>query len=266
MTPDPTRLPAPLFDSHCHVHDARMTGGLTGAVEAARDAGVATLVTVGCDRPTSQAAIAAASSHGVDGVDVWATVGLHPHDAVQGVATLTDLFDEPRVIAVGECGLDYYYDHSPRGVQRTAFAEQIAIAHTRSLPLVIHTRDAWDDTFAVLDSEGMPARTIFHCFTGGPAEAERALGRGAYLSFSGIVTFKHADDLRAAALATPEDRILIETDAPYLAPVPYRGKPNQPAYVAHTAQYLADLRNVGVDELAGVTTGNARRAFALDSV
>jgi len=246
-----------------------MTGGLAGAVTAARDAGVSAMVTVGCDRPSSLAAIEAATTHGVDGVDVWATVGLHPHDAVQGVASIADLFDGPgggHVIAVGECGLDYYYDHSPRDVQRTAFAEQIAIAHTRQLPLVIHTRDAWDDTFAVLAAEGAPERTIFHCFTGGPAEAERALAIGAYLSISGIATFKYADDLRAAVLATPADRLLVETDAPYLAPVPFRGKPNQPAYVTHTAQFLADLRDTPLAEFAAVTTGNAHRAFALGSV
>jgi TatD DNase family protein len=255
-----------LFDAHCHVHDPRMTGGVTGAVTAARDAGVTTMVTVGCDRPTSLAAIEAAATHGVAGAEVWATVGLHPHDAVQGVASIADLFDQPGVIAVGECGLDYYYDHSPRDVQRAAFAEQIGIAHARRLPLVIHTRDAWDDTFAVLAAEGVPERTIFHCFTGGPAEAERALALGGYLSISGIATFKYAEDLRAAVSAAPAERLLVETDAPYLAPVPFRGKPNQPAYVTHTAQFLADLRGTSLADFAGVTTGNARRAFALDSV
>ena len=248
-----------------------MTGGVAGAVTAAREAGVTAIVTVGCDRPTSLAAIEAAATHGVDGVDVWATIGLHPHDAVQGVDTLTDLFEVPgsdRVVAVGECGLDYYYDHSPRDVQRAAFAEQIGIAHARGLPLVIHTRDAWDDTFAVLASEGLPTTTIFHCFTGGPAEAERALALApdVYLSIPGIVTFKRSDDLRAAALASPLARLVIETDAPYLAPMPFRGKPNQPAYVAHTAQYLADLLGTTLSEFAAITTANARRAFRLDSL
>lgn len=258
-----------LFDSHCHVHDPRLierAGGLDAAIAAARDAGVTALVTVGCDRASSEAAIEAATTHRVTGVEVFATVGLHPHDAVDGVDSLGDLFDRPGVVAVGECGLDYYYDHSPREVQRRAFAEQIAIAHARGMPLVIHTRDAWDDTFAVLAGEGVPERTIFHCFTGGPDHAERCLAIGAYLSYSGIVTFKHSDDLRAAAMVTPLDRMLVETDAPYLAPMPFRGKPNQPAYVAHTAQFLADLRDLPVAELAAATTGNARRAFALDSV
>lgn len=258
-----------LFDSHCHVHDPRLierAGGLDAAIAAARDAGVTALVTVGCDRASSEAAIEAATTHRVTGVEVFATVGLHPHDAVDGVDSLGDLFDRPGVVAVGECGLDYYYDHSPREVQRRAFAEQIAIAHARGMPLVIHTRDAWDDTFAVLAGEGVPERTIFHCFTGGPDHAERCLAIGAYLSYSGIVTFKRSDDLRAAAMVTPLDRMLVETDAPYLAPMPFRGKPNQPAYVAHTAQFLADLRDLPVAELAAATTGNARRAFALDSV
>jgi TatD DNase family protein len=260
-----------LFDTHCHVHDPRMTGGVAGALVAARAAGVTAIVSVGCDRPTSQAAIAAATTHSVDGIDVWATVGLHPHDAIQGVDTIADLLATPgrdRVVAVGECGLDYFYDHSPRAVQRAVFAEQIGLAHSRGLPLVIHTRDAWDDTFAVLAGEGVPASTIFHCFTGGPAQAERALALGSdvYLSIPGIVTFKQSDELRAAARATPLERLVIETDAPYLAPVPFRGRPNQPAYVAHTAQYLADLRGITLPELAAATTANARRAFRLDSL
>jgi TatD DNase family protein len=260
-----------LFDSHCHVHDPRMTGGLAGAVTAARDSGVEAIVTVGTDRATSEAAVGAAHAHGVEGIEVYATIGLHPHDAVAGVDSIADLFDAPgsaRVVAVGEAGLDYYYEHAPRDVQQRAFAEQIEIAHRRGLPLVVHTRDAWDDTFAVLGEAATPPSTIFHCFTGGPAEAERclALGPHVFLSFSGIVTFKHADELRAAALLTPQDRMLVETDAPYLAPVPVRGKPNQPAYVAHTARFIADLRDEPLDELAAATTANARRAFRIGSV
>lgn len=168
------------------------------------------------------------------------------------------------MVAVGEAGLDYYYDNSPRDTQRTAFTAQIQLAHEHDLPLVIHTRDAWDDTFDVLDAEGMPTDTIFHCFTGGPDEARRCLDRGAHVSFSGIVTFKTATDLQAAARLVPLDRMLIETDAPYLAPVPHRGKTNQPAYVAHTAQFIADLRDVGLADVADATARNARRVFRLD--
>ncbi len=246
-------------DSHCHVHDERIPDGTAGAVEAAADAGVTTLISVGCDRATSLAAIDAARAH----PEVFATVGLHPHDAVNGVDSIVDLIDTEGIVAVGECGLDYYYDHSPRDIQAQAFAEQIALANDRELPLVIHTRDAWDDTFAVLADVGVPARTIFHCFTGGPDEARRALDLGALLSFSGIVTFKGAPDVQAAATLCPLDSLLVETDSPYLAPVPHRGKPNRPAWVPHVGQHIADLRDVAVADIAAATTANARRIFAL---
>jgi TatD DNase family protein len=246
-------------DSHCHVHDDRIPDGTDGAVAAAAEAGVTTLISVGCDRATSLAAIAVADAH--DGV--FATVGLHPHDAVNGVDTIVDLLDTEGIVAVGECGLDYYYDHSPRDVQQRVFAEQIALANARELPLVIHTRDAWDDTFAVLADVGVPARTIFHCFTGGPDEARRALDIGAHLSFSGIVTFKGAPEVQAAAALCPLGRMLVETDSPYLAPVPHRGKSNRPAWVAHVGQHIADLRDIDVAEVAAATTTNAHVVFAL---
>ncbi len=248
-----------LFDSHCHVYDDRMPGGTAAAVDAAHAAGVDRMIAVGCDRATSEAAIAAAAAY--DGI--WASVGLHPHEAKHGVDTIVGLLGAPGVVAVGEAGLDYFYDHSPRDTQREAFAAQIQLARERDLPLVIHTRDAWDDTFDVLDAEGTPDHTVFHCFTGGPDEARRCLDRGAYVSFSGIVTFKTADDLRAAAELTPLDRMLIETDAPYLAPVPHRGSTNQPAYLADTARFLADLRGLRLDEFAAVTSANTERAFRL---
>lgn len=246
-----------LFDSHCHVHDDRIPGGTAAAVEFARAAGVAAMVTVGCDRATSLAAIEAAGAHS----DVWATVGLHPHEAVHGVDTIVDLLDRPRVVAVGEAGLDYFYEHSPRREQADAFAAQIALAHEHELPLVIHTRDAWADTFEILDAEGVPDRTILHCFTGGPDEARQGLDRGMFVSFSGIVTFKSAVEVQAAARLVPAERLLIETDAPYLAPVPHRGATNQPAWVVDTARFVADLREVPLDELAAVTFDNGRAAF-----
>ncbi len=246
-------------DSHCHVHDSRMPGGTDAAVRAAVDSGVTTLIAVGCDRATSLAAIAVADDHD----DVFATVGLHPHDAVNGVDSIVDLLDTESIVAVGECGLDYHYDHSPRDVQQRVFAEQIALANAHQLALVIHTRDAWDDTFGVLADVGVPARTVFHCFSGGPDEARRALDTGALLSFSGIVTFKGAPEVQAAAAACPLDRMLVETDSPYLAPVPHRGKPNQPAWVTHVGQHIADLRDIAVAEVAAATTANARAVFAL---
>jgi len=247
------------FDSHCHVYDERMPGGPAAAVEAARAAKVDGMIAVGCDRATSEAAIATAAQHH----DVWASVGLHPHEAVHGVDTIVDLIERPRVVAVGEAGLDYYYDHSPRDDQRAAFAAQIQLAHQHRLPLVIHSRDAWDDTFDVLDAEGVPDGTIFHCFTGGPDEARQALDRGAHVSFSGIVTFPSAADVQAAARLVPLDRMLIETDAPYLAPVPHRGATNQPAFVGDTAQFIADLRDEPIGLIAAETHANARRIFHL---
>jgi TatD DNase family protein len=166
-------------------------------------------------------------------------------------------------VAVGECGLDYYYDHSPRDIQRVAFAQQIDLANELRLPLVVHTRDAWDDTFAVLDANGVPERVVFHCFTGGPAEAEKCLERGAFLSFSGIVTFKSATDVQEAARRCPTDRLLIETDSPYLAPVPHRGKVNRPAWVPLVGASLAAQRGVSVDELRLSTAATARFAFGV---
>jgi TatD DNase family protein len=194
---------------------------------------------------------------------VWATVGLHPHDASQGLDGLVEMLGEPGVVAVGECGLDYHYDHSPREVQRAAFAAQVALAHEHDLALVIHTREAWDDTFAVLDAEGVPERTVFHCFTGGPDEARRCLDRGGHLSFSGIVTFGSADDVRAAAARCPIDRVLVETDSPYLAPVPHRGRPNRPALVPLVGAALAAAIGVTVERVADATWANAERVYRL---
>jgi TatD DNase family protein len=243
-------------DNHCHLDDDRLGPNV---IAEARAAGVTTLITVGVDAARSEACIALAAAN--DGV--WATVGLHPHDAVQGVDSIVALLDRPRVVAVGECGLDYFYDHSPREVQRTAFAAQIALARQRRLALVIHTRDSWADTFAVLAAEGPPERTIFHCFTGGPTEARRCLDLGAYLSFSGIVTFKSAVELREAARLCPRDRLLVETDSPYLAPVPFRGRSNTPALLPIVGAALAELRAESVREVAAASVANAAVAFGL---
>jgi TatD DNase family protein len=243
-------------DSHCHLFDTR---GVDPAdvIAAARAAGVDTMINVGCDAATTAQVIAIAAAN----AGVYATAGLHPHEAVHGVDSIVAFLDDPHVVAIGECGLDYFYEHSPRDVQRTAFAEQIALAHMRRLPLVIHTRDAWDDTFDVLAAEGMPEQTVFHCFTGGADEARRCLDLGAFLSFSGIVTFKAADDLRAAARLCPDDRLLVETDSPYLAPVPHRGRTNQPAYVTDVVARLAAVRATTAERVRDLTAANARLAF-----
>jgi TatD DNase family protein len=258
-------VPLRWTDDHCHLGwdgDGPADPALVDRmVDDARRAGVDRLVTVGTDRHRSADAVAAAARH--PGV-VWATVGLHPHDAKDGLVGVVDLLGEPGVVAVGECGLDYHYDHSPRDVQRREFAAQIGLAHEHDLPLVIHTREAWDDTFAVLDAEGVPERTVFHCFTGGRAEAEACLERGGYLSFSGILTFKTADDVRAAAAACPLDRALVETDSPYLAPVPHRGRPNRPALLPLVGAALAEAMGTTVEAVADATWATASRVYGLD--
>jgi TatD DNase family protein len=246
-------------DSHCHLDDAGIPGGADVALDAARLAGVTRFVTVGTDAVTSAAAVALAAAH----PDVWATVGLHPHDASQGVDTVVPLLDRPRIVAVGECGLDYHYNHSPRDIQRAAFAAQVALARARHLTLVIHTREAWADTFAILGAEALPERIVFHCFTGGPDEARLGLDLGAYLSFSGIVSFKGADDVRAAAALCPPDHLLVETDAPYLAPMPHRGRPNEPAYLPAVGAALAAATKRDIQTVAEQTNENAGVAFCL---
>lgn len=255
------------FDSHCHVQPEHTRAGDDvldpGAVlAAARDAGVAGFVCVGTDLASSRTAVELAARHD----DVWATVGLHPHDASRLDAEWPALAalarDATRVVAIGECGFDLHYNHSARDDQERAFRAQIALAKELDRALVIHARSAWAETFAVLDADGAPARTVFHCFTGGPAEAGAALAFGAYLSYSGIVSFKTADDLRAAARATPAERLLIETDSPYLAPVPHRGKPNEPAFLPLVGAALAAARAEPVEVIAAATGSNARRVFA----
>jgi TatD DNase family protein len=166
-------------------------------------------------------------------------------------------------VAVGECGLDFHYDHSPRAVQRRVFAEQIDLANELDLPLVIHTRDAWRETFEILDERGVPRRTVFHCFTGGPQDAEGCLERAAMLSISGIVTFPSASELREAVANTPLTSLMVETDTPYLAPAPHRGRPNRPALVALVGAAIAELHDVPVPNVAASTTANARRFYEL---
>jgi TatD DNase family protein len=243
------------LDSHCHLPAA----DAADLVAEAAAADVTTMVTVGCDRASSIEALDVAARF----PGVHATVGLHPHEARHGVDTIRELFDGPvRPVAVGECGLDYHYDHSPRDAQREAFAAQVVLANELGLPLVIHTREAWDDTFDVLDVEGVPVRTVFHCFTGGPGDARRCLDRGAYISFSGIVTFNGALEVRAAAAMVPLERTLVETDSPYLAPVPHRGRPNRPAWVPFVGACVAAVRGVAVDDVRTVTRAAAEAAFA----
>jgi TatD DNase family protein len=244
-------------DSHCHL---QYEGIPEDALAAAAAAGVGRIICVGTDAPQSEKAIEVARA---SPNTVWATVGLHPHDASQGVDGIIGLLEAAEVVGIGECGLDYHYDHSPREVQREVFAAQVALANERRLALVIHTREAWDDTFAILGAEGVPERTVLHCFTGGPPEARRCLDLGTSLSFSGIVTFKTAGDVREAAALAPLDRILVETDSPYLTPVPHRGRPNGPAYVALVGAAVAAERRAPVEEIEAATWANTAALFGL---
>ena len=241
-----------------HVHLFSLEEGADVALDRARAAGVDHFVCVGTDLETSRACVDLASAH----PDVAAVVGLHPHEAVHLPAMRADLealVDHPVVVGVGEAGFDLYYEHSPHADQEAAFRWQVGLAHAHDRTLVIHTRDAWPDTFRVLEEEGVPPRTVLHCFTGGPAEAERALALGCHLSFSGIITFKNADALREAAALAPLDRVLVETDAPYLAPVPHRGRPNEPGYVPHVGEALAAAMGRDPDEVAAATRATTRR-------
>ncbi|MGH9268891.1 MAG: TatD family hydrolase, partial [Acidimicrobiales bacterium] len=199
---------------------------------------------------------------------VWATVGLHPHDAKDGLDPVVAVLDAALaagapVVAVGECGLDYHYDYSARPVQREVFAAQVGLAHDRGLALVVHSREAWDDTFAILAAEGVPERTVLHCFTGGPVEARRGLDLGAVVSFSGIVTFPKSLPVQEAAVLCPLDRLVVETDAPFLTPVPHRGQPNRPALVPVVGEAVARLRGVGSEVVEAATSANTRRVFSL---
>jgi TatD DNase family protein len=274
-------------DSHCHLQEPLQDPSAVDAVLArAGAAGVERVICIGTGRDTSLAALALAErvvrgrqrpdrdrhdDVAVEGAPVVrATIGLHPHDASDGLSPVAELLENRAggglVVGVGECGLDYYYEHSPREVQREVFAEQVRLAGEHGLALVVHTRDAWDDTIAILEREGMPRATVIHCFSGGPAEARRCLDLGAHLSFSGLVTFKSAGEVRDAARLCPLERLLVETDAPFLAPVPYRGKPNEPAFVTVVGEAVAALRNEHVADLAAATSANAGRVFGLAPV
>jgi len=264
-------------DSHCHLQERYLPG--EGAEDAAAslrrsfDSGVTGVVCVGTDEVTSRQAIAlaadAASGRLGGGLpDVKASAGLHPHEATNDVRWLEGLLEDgrPELVGVGECGLDYYYEHAPKAEQRRAFAHQIALAHRHGLTLVIHAREAWDDLFEVLESEGVPSQTVLHCFTGGPTEASRCVEAGMAVSFSGIVTFKSADDVRAAVREVPLEHLLVETDSPFLAPVPHRGATNEPAWVPLVGVAVAEAGGWSSDEVASASRQNAARLFRLDLV
>jgi TatD DNase family protein len=254
-----------MIDSHCHLDQSYFGEERAAVLGRARQAGVTAFVCVGVGRGSGAAEEAAAIAAAEP--DVFATVGVHPHDTALATeehwATYARLARAPRVVGIGETGLDYHYEHAPRDVQQWAYRRSIGLAREAGLPVVSHVRDAHADAAAILDEEANGLPGVIHCFTGGVAEARVYLDLGQVLSFSGIVTFKNAANIREAAAFAPLDRILIETDAPYLAPVPHRGGRNEPAYIVETLKVVAGLRGITPDELDAATTENTRQLFRL---
>ena len=253
-----------LVDSHCHLDGKTFQNDRDAAIQRALDAGVTHMVAIGTGEgpPDLEAAIRLAEQY----TCFSATVGVHPHDAskVAGTETfsrLEALLQHPKVVALGEIGLDFHYDFSPRDVQRDVFVEQMRIAARAAKPIIIHTREAWAETMDLLREHWVPTGLgcLLHCFTGNAEQAREAVSLGFHLAFGGVMTYPKAEEVRQAAAETPLDRILLETDSPYLSPVPHRGKRNEPSYVALTAAKLADVRNMSVRDVAAVTTANARR-------
>jgi TatD DNase family protein len=259
-----------LIDTHVHLDDPRYDSDREAVFQRAQEAGVEMFVTIGCDLSTSYSAVQLATKRPT----VYATVGVHPHEVKRiepnWYSELRQLALQAKVVAFGEIGLDYHYDHSPREVQRQRFREQIGLAQSLNLPLVIHTREAQNDTLAILREEHADSvGGVFHCFSEDLSFGKQALDLGFYLSFSGIITFRNASPLHEVIRAVPDDRLLIETDAPYLTPVPFRGKRNESAYVAYVAEQIAEIKygdsSTGIARVAELTTNNARRLFKISS-
>lgn len=258
-----------MIDSHCHLDGARYDADRDEVLERAAEAGIELMMAIGTGDgpPDLEAGVRLAEKY----PQFVASAGVHPHDASKAEGDtykhLEALARHPKVVAIGEIGLDYHYDFSPRDVQKEAFERQMAIAAGAGKPIVIHTREAWDDTFAMLEREwaprGLPA--VLHCFTGGPEEARRALAMGCYLAFGGVVTYPKSVEVHEAAKMTPIEKMLLETDAPYLAPAPHRGKRNEPAYLVWTAKKIAELRGETVEAIAAATAANFRRLAGLDA-
>ncbi len=253
-----------LIDSHCHLDFEALSADLDGVMARAEAAGVTGMVTISTrvENFSTYAGLAERFAN------VWCSVGTHPHNAHEELHIETDdlvrLSAHPRCVAIGEAGLDYFYDNAPREAQATGLRRHIAAARITGLPLVIHSRQADDDMAAILEEEAGQGAFPFvlHCFTAGMDLAQRALALGGYVSFSGIITFKNAEEIRDVARIVPADRYLVETDAPYLAPIPHRGQSNEPSYVRHTAEKLADLRGITLEQLGRESTANFGRLFS----
>jgi TatD DNase family protein len=250
-------------DHHCHLDFPQLAEDRAGVLARAREAGVGVLVTISTRIRRFPEILGIAEEH----ANVYCSVGTHPHNAHEELdiplEEIVRLSEHPKVVAIGEAGLDYYYKHSSPEAQAEGFRRHIAAARQTGLPLEIHTRDAEEDTVQILEDEHAkgPFPAILHCYTGGPELAARALKLGLYVSFSGVVSFKKSDALREIAKSVPLERLLVETDAPFLAPMPYRGKTNEPAYVVRTAAAIAEARGLSIDELAAATTQNFFRLF-----
>jgi TatD DNase family protein len=250
-------------DSHCHLNYPGLVEDQLGVLARARAAGIGHFLAIGTKQAEWPEVMALAERE----ADVTCTIGIHPHEAEKhpdlGLNELLEAAAHPKVVGIGETGLDYFYDKSPRAQQQAHFRTHIAASRETGLPMIVHTRDAEEDTLAIMrDEMGKGTYTgVIHCFTASQAFAEAALNLGFYISLSGILTFKNAKDLQATAQTIPLERLLVETDSPYLAPVPMRGRPCEPAYVAHTARFLADLRGVPLETLAEATTANFFKLF-----
>ena len=253
-----------LVDSHCHLDYPDLQKDFSGVLARAKSAGVETMLAIGTKLRDFDGVRAIADAH----KNVFCTVGIHPHEAANeqtAAEALVELARHPKVVGIGETGLDYFYEKSPRAEQAENFRAHLRAAHISGLPLVVHTRDADADTAAMLDCAAieLPGTIgVLHCFTSSLELAQKAIAHGYYISISGIVTFKNAEDLRATVRALPLDRLLVETDSPYLAPVPKRGKPCEPSYVLHTAEFVAKLKGVALAELAQTTSDNFYRLFS----
>lgn len=253
-----------LIDTHAHLDSSRFNKDRAEVIKNARVTGVSYIVNIGADLRSSRYSVKLAREYPF----IFATVGIHPHDAIgldaNVLAELEKLAGEEKVVAIGEIGLDYYYDHSPRDIQRAAFIDQLVLAKKLNLPIVVHSREAEEDTMNILKEHYAGAGTgILHCFSGSLAMAREALDLGFYLAFGGVVTFKNAGGLLEVLREIPLDRILLETDCPYLTPVPHRGKRNEPAYLPYVAEKIAEIKGVAIEELAEITTANAIRVYNL---
>jgi TatD DNase family protein len=252
------------FDSHCHLYDLGDTGAITDAVARARAASVSDMLIPGVDLVSSLRAIEIAIDHGL-----WAAVGIHPSETAEWDASMIEpikaLLEHPRVAAIGETGLDFYRDHAPRELQRKNFAVHIGLAKNHSKALIIHTRESAGVALDMLEELGAPDRVVFHCWSGSERELQRAIAMGAFISFAGNISFKNAGSLRDAVRVVPKERLMVETDSPYLTPVPHRGHTNEPAYVTLVGAAAAEARGESVADVATTTAANARLAFGVSA-